>query len=73
MPRLATITYRHLTPAYLGDSLECGGKVMAADEDGVDLELWARKPDGTVTTSGTARFVRSPLPPAGYSPLQGEK
>ena len=85
---LATITYRHLAPAYLGDSLECGGIVTGADADGIDLELWARKPDGTVTTSGTARFAfpppkgevapkategEAPLPPAGYSPLRGEK
>ena len=55
--RLATITYRHLAPAYLGDSLECGGTVTASDAEGVELDLWARKPDGTVTTSGTARFV----------------
>ena len=54
--RLRTISYRHLAPAYLGDSLECGGKVTALDEDGIGAELWARKTDGTVTTTGTARF-----------------
>lgn len=57
MARLATITYRHLAPAYLGDSLQCGGKVTGVDADGIELELWARKPDGTVTTSGTARLI----------------
>jgi hydroxyacyl-ACP dehydratase HTD2-like protein with hotdog domain len=56
--RLKTISYRHLAPAYLGDTLECGGKVTAVDDDAVDVELWARKPDGTVTTTGTARFGR---------------
>jgi hydroxyacyl-ACP dehydratase HTD2-like protein with hotdog domain len=55
--RLRTITYRHLAPAYLGDTLECGGKVTALDEDGIEVELWARKTDGTVTTTGMARFV----------------
>lgn len=54
--RLRTISYRHLAPAYLGDTLECGGKVTALDEDGIEVELWARKTDGTVTTTGTARF-----------------
>jgi hydroxyacyl-ACP dehydratase HTD2-like protein with hotdog domain len=57
MARLTTITYRHLAPAYLGDSLQCGGKVTGVDADGIELELWARKPDGTVTTSGTARLT----------------
>jgi hydroxyacyl-ACP dehydratase HTD2-like protein with hotdog domain len=56
--RLKTISYRHLAPAYLGDTLECGGKVLGVDEYGIEVELWARKPDGTVTTTGTARFDR---------------
>lgn len=56
--RLHTISYRHLAPAYLGDTLECGGTVTASDDEGVELELWARKPDGTVTTTGKARFER---------------
>jgi hydroxyacyl-ACP dehydratase HTD2-like protein with hotdog domain len=56
--RLSSITYRHLAPAYLGDELECGGTVTGADDDGVDLDLWVRKRDGTVTTTGRARFVR---------------
>jgi 3-methylfumaryl-CoA hydratase len=76
--RLKTISYRHLAPAYLGDTLECGGKVLDVDDGVVEVELWARKSDGTVTTTGTARFVlagESPPSPgsAGYSPLQGEK
>jgi hydroxyacyl-ACP dehydratase HTD2-like protein with hotdog domain len=54
--RLRTISYRHLAPAYLGDSLECGGKVISADEGWIEVELWARKVDGTVTTTGMARF-----------------
>lgn len=56
--RLVEITYRHNTPAYLGDTLECGGTVTAADEGGIQVDLWARKPDGTTTTTGTARFLR---------------
>ena len=56
--RLERISYRHLAPAYLGDTLVCGGKVIGSDDEGIDLELWARKTDGTVTTTGTARFAR---------------
>lgn len=53
---LRSISYRHLAPAYLGQVLECGGVVTGAHEDRIDLELWARKADGTTTTSGIARF-----------------
>lgn len=56
--RLRTISYRHLAPAYLGDTLECGGKVTGSDGEDIEVELWARKPDGTVTTTGTAKFSR---------------
>lgn len=55
--KLQSITYRHLAPAYLGDELECGGVVTGSHGDTIELELWARKPDGTSTTTGTARFV----------------
>ncbi len=55
--RLESITYRHLSPAYLGDRLECGGRVIDADGDRLDLDLWARTSDGTTTTTGKARFV----------------
>lgn len=55
--RLESITYRHLSPAYLGDVLECGGAVVMVEADGIGLDLWARKPDGTVTTTGKARFA----------------
>lgn len=55
--KLQSITYRHLAPAYLGDELECGGIVTGADGESIDLDLWARKPDGTSTTTGKARFV----------------
>lgn len=55
--RLASMTYRHLAPAYLGDELECAGVVTGADGEGIDLDLWARKPDGTDTTTGKARFA----------------
>lgn len=56
--RLSSITYRHLAPAYLGDELECGGSVTAVDDDGLDLDLWIRKADGTITTTGKARFEK---------------
>lgn len=54
--RLRTITYRHLAPAYLGDTLESGGTVTSIDGERVALDLWVRKDDGTVTTTGTATF-----------------
>lgn len=56
--RMSSISYRHLAPAYLGDELECGGRVIATDASGLELELWARKSDGTITTTGKARFER---------------
>ncbi len=59
--RPRSITYRHFAPAYAGDSLECGGTVTAAGEGFFDADLWVRKADGTVTTSGSASFD---LPPA---------
>lgn len=55
--RLAAISYRHLAPAYLGDALECGGEVTTGDDDGLDVELFARRQDGTVTTTGKARMT----------------
>jgi hydroxyacyl-ACP dehydratase HTD2-like protein with hotdog domain len=57
LARLGSISYRHLAPAYLGDTLECGGTVVQAVDDGLDLDLWARKSDGTITTTGKARLV----------------
>ena len=54
--RLQSMTYRHLAPAYLGDELECGGIIAGADAGGIDVDLWARKSDGTDTTTGKARF-----------------
>jgi hydroxyacyl-ACP dehydratase HTD2-like protein with hotdog domain len=57
--RISSISYRHLAPAYLGDQLECGGTVVGGDDAGIDIELWARKPDGTITTTGRARFERT--------------
>jgi acyl-CoA thioesterase FadM len=53
---IRTITYRHKAPAYLGDTLECGGTVTDVDGRTVTLSLFARKPDGTVTTEGTATY-----------------
>lgn len=54
--RLRAITYRHSAPAYLGDELECGGTVTESDDATFTADLWVRKVDGTVTTSGTATF-----------------
>jgi hydroxyacyl-ACP dehydratase HTD2-like protein with hotdog domain len=53
--RLRSITYRHLSPAYLGDTLQCGGTITGVEGEEVTMELWIRKGD-TVTTAGTARF-----------------
>jgi len=59
--RLRSLSYRHTSPAYLGDSLECGGTVTACDTSTgtFEADLWVRKVDGTVTTSGTAEFELS--------------
>ena len=56
--RLRSVNYRHLAPAYLGDSLECGGTVTDSDPATatIELDLWVRKSDRTVTTSGKAVF-----------------
>jgi len=54
--RLQSMTYRHLAPAYLGDELECGGIITGANAGAIDVDLWARKSDGTDTTTGKARF-----------------
>lgn len=53
--RIESISYRHLAPAYQGDELECGGTVTNADDASAELEVFARKSDGTVTTTGNAR------------------
>ena len=55
--RLDSIAYRHLAPAYLGDTLECGGSVTASSESGLILDLFAQKSDGTVTTRGEAKVT----------------
>ena len=54
--RLASISYRHSSPAYLGDVLECGGTVTEVHDDGFSVDLWVRKEGDVVTTSGSARF-----------------
>ncbi|MPZ51193.1 MAG: hypothetical protein GEU79_00410 [Acidimicrobiia bacterium] len=54
--RLRTVRYRHLAPAFLGDTLECGGTVEEVEDEIVTFDLWVRKGDGTVTTTGSARF-----------------
>ena len=54
--RPTKISYRHSAPAYLGDTLEIGGTVTAVTEATFDVDLWVRKLDGTVKTSGIATF-----------------
>lgn len=63
---MQSISYRHSSPAYLGDSLTCGGTVTAVDSDAgtFTADLWVKKTDGSegnegeeiVTTSGVATF-----------------
>ena len=55
---LRSVRYRHHAPAYLGDTLVCGGSVNEVDDEGlsVELELWMKKDDDTRTTTGTAVF-----------------
>ncbi len=55
--RLLELTYRHHVPAYLGDTLRCGGEVAAVDDGTISLDVWVEKPDGTRTTSGRAVFA----------------
>jgi hydroxyacyl-ACP dehydratase HTD2-like protein with hotdog domain len=57
--RPRSISYRHSAPAFAGETLECGGSVTAVDREAstFQADLWVRKVDGTVTTSGTATFV----------------
>jgi len=57
--RLRSVNYRNLAPAHLGDALECGGTVTASDlsTSTIELDLWVRKIDGTVTTSGKSVFA----------------
>lgn len=57
--RLRELTYRHHIPAYLGDTLRCGGEVTSVDEDAgaIALDVWVEKADGTKTTSGRAVFA----------------
>ncbi len=58
-PRLRSIDYRHHSPAYLGATLTCGGTVVASDLDErtLEIDLWVRRDDGTVTTSGRGSFL----------------
>ena len=59
---MRSVSYRHSSPAYLGDSLRCGGTITEIDEGAgtFSAELWVKKSDDTgdevVTTSGVATF-----------------
>ena len=56
---LKTISYRHSSPAFLGDTLQCGRNInaIAPEAGSFDVVLSVRRPDKTVTTSGTATFA----------------
>lgn len=55
--RLQSISYRHLAPVFLGDTLECGGTVESVEGKMATFDLWVRKTDGTTTTTGVATFL----------------
>ncbi len=57
--KLASISYRHSSPAYVGDTLSCGGTITAVDRDAgtFETELWVKNSADTVTTSGVATFT----------------
>ncbi|HKX76195.1 MAG TPA: hypothetical protein VJR05_12495 [Acidimicrobiia bacterium] len=55
--QLRRLSYRHLAPAYLGDTLRGEGTVTASDPGQIETELRLSKDDGTVTTSGRAVFA----------------
>lgn len=58
--KLRSITYRHLAPAYLGDSLDCGGTVTGVEGNQISVDLWIKKADDTTTTTGVATFEVQP-------------
>ncbi len=68
---LRSISYRHSSPAYAGDTLLCGGMVTAVDTAAgtFDVELSVRKrgadlgDEPVVTTSGSATFSLPATPP----------
>ena len=57
--RPRSVRYRHLAPAYAGETIECGGKVTVSspNEGYFEANLWVRKADGTVTTTGHGAFL----------------
>lgn len=57
--RLVRLAVRHAAPVFPGDSIRCGGRILAASVAGargltVDLEVWAIRQDGQVASEGTA-------------------
>jgi len=57
--RPQSFTFRHTAPAYAGDTLEVGGSVTSVnpEQGSFAVELWVRKDDGTITTTGAATFA----------------
>ncbi len=57
--RPVSITFRHLAPAFVGESIYCGGTVTAVNPTAGTFEanLWVRKSDDITTTTGTATFL----------------
>lgn len=58
--RVARLTARFRAVTFPGDRITVGGTVVARDEAAgtVELELFARKPDGTTTLTGSATVRR---------------
>lgn len=59
--RLTSLTYRHQSPAYSGETLECGGSVISVDSEQqtIEFDLWVRS-DGEMRTSGRAVYQLRP-------------
>jgi 3-methylfumaryl-CoA hydratase len=54
--RIARYRFRHVAPAYVGQTLSCRGRVTSVDADRVTCEVWAEV-DGQKTTVGELEVV----------------
>lgn len=49
------ISARLVAPLYNGEEVAVDGRVIAETDDGIELEVWVEKDDGTRVTIATAR------------------
>ncbi|HYJ70053.1 MAG TPA: hotdog domain-containing protein [Nocardioidaceae bacterium] len=54
--RIARFRFRHVAPAYVGQTLTCRGRVTSVEADRVNCEVWAEV-DGQKTTVGELEAV----------------